>query len=130
MKKKNRNLTVKIRLTEEEFEAWKEKSLAFGSLSSMLRMAVETFDSKGKRNKIEFLDEFSKLLRSYDNQFSHVTGNLNQVVKRANQLAKVGGLDKNFLEKELYSQIINVNKNILAIKKMQKSIYSQLLNME
>lgn len=130
MKKKNRNLTVKIRLTEEEFEAWKEKSLAFGSLSSMLRMAVETFDSKGKRNKIEFLDEFSKLLRSYDNQFSHVTGNLNQVVKRANQLAKVGGLDKNFLEKELYSQIINVNKNILAIKKIQKSIYSQLLNME
>lgn len=130
MKKQNRNLTVKIRLTEEELEAWKEKSLAFGSLSSMLRMAVETFDSKGKRNKIEFLDEFSKLLRSYDNQFSHVTGNLNQVVKRANQLAKVGGLDKNFLEKELYSQIINVNKNILAIKKMQKSIYSQLLNME
>lgn len=130
MKKKNRTFKYDLRLTEEELISFKEKATHHDSVSSMIRKAVEALDHKKEKKKIEVLDEFAELLRSYDNQFSHVTGNLNQVVKRANQLAKVGGLDKNFLEKELYSQIINVNKNILAIKKMQKSIYSQLLNME
>lgn len=129
MQKKNRNQLHKVRLTEDELELFKAKAQSFSSVSSMIRKAVECLDDREKKNKIDLLEEFSTLLHQYDVQFSHVSGNLNQVVKQANQLAIGGVLGKSFFEKALYPQIVEVNKHILEIKKMQKSIFSKLLKL-
>lgn len=129
MKKGNKNLMLKFRLTEEELELFKEKAAKFNSISSMIRTAVIGLDDGASKSKIELLNEFSNLLHQYDVQFSHVTGNLNQTVKRANQLALSHNLQFSFFEEILYPQIVNINKHIIDIKKLQKSIFKQLLNL-
>lgn len=129
MKKEKRILKYDIRLTEEELEQFKKKAEGFSSVSSMIRIAVEHLDDRAKKSKIDLLDEFSALLRKYDLQFSHVAGNLNQVVKRANLLSLSHSLDIRFLEEVLYPQIIDTNKLIIEIKQMQKSIFSHILKL-
>lgn len=129
MKKENKTHSLKIRLTEEEFAQFKEKAKAYNSISSMIRIAVEGLDSRTSKSKIEILTEFSTLLQEYDSNFSHVTGSLNQVVKRANQLSLSKALDVSFLKETLYPQILDTNKLIIEIKKMQKSLFSNLLKL-
>lgn len=129
MKKEKRIKEYKIRLTEEELAQFKKKAEAYSSVSSMIRTAVEHLDDKAKKSKIETLDEFSTLFHQYDVRFSHVTGNLNQIVKRANQLSLSGSLDVRFLEESLFPEIVNANKFILEIKRMQKSVFSHLLKL-
>ena len=108
---------------------FKEKATKFNSVSSMIRIAVSGLEDGASKSKIELLNEFSDLLHQYNVQFSHVTGNLNQVVKRANQLALSHNLQLSFFEEALYPQIVNINKQIIEIKKIQKSIFKQLLNL-
>lgn len=129
MKKSNKKLKLDIRLTEEEMTLFKEKATKFNSVSSMIRIAVSGLEDGASKSKIELLNEFSDLLHQYNVQFSHVTGNLNQVVKRANQLALSHNLQLSFFEEALYPQIVNINKQIIEIKKIQKSIFKQLLNL-
>lgn len=130
MQNKNRNLKYDLRITEEELALFKEKAKHYGSVSAMIRKAVEVLDDRERKSKIELVEEFGNKLHHFDVQFSHVAGNLNQVVKRANQLAIGGILNNSFFEKELYPQIVIINKHILEIKKMQKSIFKQLLAMK
>lgn len=106
------------------------KALSHGGISSMVRKAVKQLDDKRMKSKIELLEEFSSLLREYDVQLGHVSGNLNQVVKRANQLSIGGVLSISFLEKQLYPQIIEVHKEIIEVKRLQKSIFRKILNMK
>lgn len=129
MKKSNRNLTCKFRLTEEEFEVFKKKAAAYNSMAAMIRFAVNVLDNDASKSKIEWLNEYSTLLRQYDTQFSHAVGNLNQVVKRANTLAISRNLTFSFFEKTLYPEIVNINKLIIEIKTLQKSIFKTLLKL-
>lgn len=129
MKKEKKTHSLKIRLTEEEFAQFKKKAEAYNSISSMIRIAVEGLDCRTSKSKIEILTEFSTLLQEYDLNFSHVTGSLNQVVKRANQLSLSKTLDVSFLKETLYPQILDTNKLIIEIKRMQKSLFSNLLKL-
>ena len=78
MQKKNRTFIYKVRLTEDEFELFKEKAAAFGSLSAMVRKAVECLDSQISKHKIDWLEEFSDILHHNNVLLSHISGNLNQ----------------------------------------------------
>lgn len=130
MQKNNRLENYKVRLTKEELALFKEKAKHYGSVSAMIRKAVEVLDDRERKSRFELLEEFGEKLHQSDVQLSHVAGNLNQVVKRANQLAIGGILHTSFFENVLYPQIVIINKHILEIKKMQKSIFKQLISMK
>ena len=129
MQKKNRTFIYKVRLTEDEFELFKEKAAAFGSLSAMVRKAVECLDSQISKHKIDWLEEFSDILHHNNVLLSHISGNLNQVVKRANELAVKQSLPFSFFEQELYPEIVEVNKQIIELKKVQKKAFLQVLKL-
>ena len=81
MQQKNRKTSkCDIRLSPEEFELFKEKAAAFGSLLAMVRKAVECLDSQISKHKIDWLEEFSDILHHNNVLLSHISGNLNHGV--------------------------------------------------
>ena len=128
-KKNSKTSKCDIRLSQEEFELFKEKAAAFGSLSSMIRKAVECLDNQVSKHKIDWLEEFSQKLHHNNVLLSHISGNLNQVVKRANELAVKQSLPFSFFEQELYPEIVEVNKQILELKQVQKKVFLQALKL-
>lgn len=129
MKKQNRIKAYKLRLTEAEMELFKKKAERYTSLSAMVRVAVEQLDSRASKKKIDILDEFGALLHQQDVLLSHLSGNFNQAVKRANQLSINKQLSISFFEKKLFPQIEDIHKSIIDIKKTHKAIFRQLLNL-
>lgn len=129
MQKKNHIIRYEIRLTEEEKQQFELKAQGFHSMSAMIRTAVAQLDDQATKCKIEWLQEFSTQLRHNDMLLSHITGNLNQVVKRANELAVASSLPFSFFEIQLYPEIVKVHKAILDLKQLQKKTFSQLLKM-
>lgn len=129
MQKKNRKFLQKVRLTEEEKSLFETKAKAYQSMSSMIRAAVEQLDDHASKCKIEWLEEFSSQLHHNDVLLSHISGNLNQVVKRANELALASSLPFSYFEIYLYPEIVKVHKCILELQRLQAKTYTRLLRL-
>lgn len=126
MQKKNRTFKYDIRLSDDEKEQFLNKSKGFPSMSSMIRAAVEQLDDHASKCKIEWLEEFSSQLHHNDVLLSHISGNLNQVVKRANELALASSLPFSYFEIYLYPEIVKVHKCILELQRLQAKSYTRL----
>ena len=130
MKEKNRRFQFLIRLSETERELFTSKSAAFGSVSSMIRTAVERLDLREIKSRYARLEEFSELFRSFDLQFRGISANLNQAMHHANRLAIGDTLTKAYFTETLIPLSLEINKQILECKKYQKMIYAKLLSMD
>lgn len=129
MKKQNKTQSYKIRLTEAEMALFKHKAEDYASLSAMIRRAVEQLDNRASKQKIDLLDEFGALLHQQEVLLSHISGSLNQVVKRANQLSVSKQLAMPFFEQMLFPKISEAHKLVLDIKQTHKAIFRQMLKM-
>lgn len=90
--RKNKTSYIKVRMTPEEVSRYKEKASAYPNLSDYVRTALEEYSNVNAKRKIELTKELIKLYQEYKVEFSHLGGNLNQSVKLANELNKVGKL--------------------------------------
>lgn len=89
-KLQNRNRRIEIRLTEDEYARIKEKSVGFCSIGHYVRSAIKEFSDINAKQKLEQLNELADLYQAYRDDMSHLSGNLNQSVKRANELSVAG----------------------------------------
>ena len=119
-----------IRLSETERELFTSKSAAFGSVSSMVRTAVERLDLREIKSKYARLEEFTELFRSFDLQFRGVSANLNQAMHHANSLAIGDNLTKSYFAETIIPLSQSIHKDIMECKKYQKMIYAKLLSMD
>ncbi len=69
------------------------------------------------------------LYKKYQQELSWIGGNLNQVVKRANELAIIGKLDQLYYENLLYPRIMEIQELICEIKDEQQKIVKKLIKM-
>ena len=67
------------------------------------------------------------LYKKYQQELSWIGGNLNQVVKRANELAIIGKLDQLYYENLLYPRIMEIQELICDIKDEQQEIVLKLI---
>ena len=65
----------------------KEKSGLFHSVSHYILSAVQEFSNVDVKERIELIRELGEFYRKNQKELSWAGGNLNQVVKRANELA-------------------------------------------
>lgn len=130
MKEKNRRFQFLIRLSETERELFTSKSAAFGSVSSMVRTAVERLDLREIKSKYARLEEFTELFRSFDLQFRGVSANLNQAMHHANSLAIGDNLTNSYFAETIIPLSQSIHKDIMECKKYQKMIYAKLLSMD
>ena len=110
--KEQRNKYIKVRMTQEEVRAFKEKSADYKTVSHYVRKALEEYSNVSVRRQLELMQELGSFYRRYQSELSHIGGSLNQTVKRANELAVAGLLPPSYI-REVLMPIIQDTQNIV-----------------
>ena len=113
-KLRNRTKRIEIRLTEDEYVRIKKQSASFGSVGHYIRSAIKEFSDINAKQKLDLLNELGNYYQEYRDDLSHISGNLNQSVKRANELAIAGLLTSSYISQVLMPQI-DSTKNTLGL---------------
>ena len=112
-----RNRRIELRLTEPEAEFIREKSKGYASVSQYIRDAVAEFSDTDAKRRLVLINELGQFYREYHNELFHLSANLNQVVKRANELAVAGLLTKSYLEKTVIPAVWSIEGTVSALRK-------------
>lgn len=103
---------IEILLTDEELAALKAKAGPFGSLSCYIRSALKEFSDADAKARMEALEKMAAASRKFSADLAWAGGNLNQAMKRANELAVLGLLTVAYY-KETVLPSINNTKTVL-----------------
>ena len=119
---KQRTERFEMRLTPEEAAGIREKSKRYHSVSNFIRMAVNEFSDTDAKTRLELCNDTARLCRKFQGELSWMGSNLNQAVKRANELAVAGLLSESYFKDILAPLIEGVEKMIKAVKSEQYDI--------
>lgn len=111
-----------MRLTPEEAAGIREKSKRYHSVSNFIRMAVNEFSDTDAKTRLELCNDTARLCRKFQDELSWMGSNLNQAVKRANELSVAGLLSESYFKDILAPMIEGVEKMIKAVKSEQADI--------
>lgn len=78
---------LEIRISLKQEMMIKLKTENYKLMSNMIQEAIRQFDETGTMRKIEKLNEMVELYKKYHQELSWLSGNLNQVINRACELA-------------------------------------------
>ena len=127
MNETNRNHVCKVRLNEEELQLFQKKAQSYGgNTSAMIRDAVNRFDDKRTRGRIEAMTTLISFYNKYQQQLSWLGGNFNQVMHRANELAIDDKLNESYFHKVIMPQAQSILKAIRGIKAELDTIHEHL----
>lgn len=91
----NKTKFIKVRVTEDEYNHLKERASKFnGKFSTLIRLALKDFGDMRAKDKFDFIDEYIRYWKEHDLELRRIGANLNQSVKRVNELALVGKMTK------------------------------------
>lgn len=114
--KNQRTKVFQLRLTSDELLNLKEKAVPYQSVSNYIRQAVQEFTHVDVRQQIEMMQDLRAFYRKFQNELSWAGSNLNQSVKRANELAVAGLLTPGYVNEVLLPSIQDVQNILKRIK--------------
>ena len=104
-------------MTPEEVRAFKEKSAEYKTVSHYVRKALEEYSNVSVRRQLELMQELGSFYLRYQNELSHIGGNLNQAMKRPNELAVAGLLPPSYIREVLLPVIRDTQNIVNGIKR-------------
>lgn len=114
---KQRTKVFQLRLTPEEAALLKEKSKNYDSVSHYIRSAVAEYSNVNAKHKLELIQELGSFYRKFQYELSHISGNLNQSVKRANELSVARLLSPSYIHDVLMPTILETQVALNEVKK-------------
>lgn len=114
---RQRTKVFQLRLTPDEAALLKEKSEPYGSVSHYIRCAVAEYSNIHVRQRLELIQELGMFYRKFRNELSWAGGNLNQSVKRANELSVAGPLPPSYVREVLLPAILETQRILNGIKR-------------
>lgn len=120
---------IKVRMTEEEVKMLKEKAADYDSVSHYVRCAIEEYSNINAKQRLELINELGAFYRKYWDELSWAGGNLNQSVKRANELAVAGKLVPYYIDKVLLPQIQTTQKALSEIKRALDTVTDKAIKL-
>ena len=105
-----------LRLTSDELLNLKEKAVPYQSVSNYIRQAVQEFTHVDVRQQIEMMQDLRAFYRKFQNELSWAGSNLNQSVKRANELAVAGLLAPSYVYEVLLPSIQDMQETLNKLK--------------
>lgn len=106
-----------LRLTPEEYASLKEKSASYTSVSHYIRSAIAEYSDINAKRKLQLLNDLGEFYRKFQNELSWAGGNLNQSVKRANELSVAGLLSGTYISEVLMPAVSEVQKTLDTMKR-------------
>lgn len=117
-----RTKVFQLRLTEDELAQYKQKAEDFDSVSHFIRTAVAEYSNVPVKQKLDLIRNLGLFYQKYQNELSWAGSNLNQSVKRANELAQAGLLPPAYLQQVLLPAIQDTLNLITEIKQNLDSV--------
>ena len=114
---RQRTKVFQLRLTPDEAALLKEKAEPYGSVSHYIRCAVAEYSNIHVRQRLELIQELGMFYRKFRNELSWAGGNLNQSVKRANELSVAGLLPPSYVREVLLPAILETQRILNGIKR-------------
>ena len=118
---------IEIYLNKKDAALFEKKAAHYKFWGPFIRDAVKQFNDKGTVRKLDALNEMVSLYKKHQDELSWIGGNLNQAVKRANELAKIGKLDHFYYSNLLFPRIKEIQELICEIKDEQQEIVKKLI---
>lgn len=114
--KNQRTKVFQLRLTSDELLNLKEKAVPYQSVSNYICKAVEEFTHVDVKQQIEMMQDLCAFYRKFQNELSWAGSNLNQSVRRVNELAVAGLLSPGYVNEVLLPSIQDVQNILKRIK--------------
>ena len=114
--KNQRTKVFQLRLTADELLNLKEKAVPYQSVRNYIRKAVEEFTHVDVKQQIEMMQDLCAFYRKFQNELSWAGSNLNQSVRRVNELAVAGLLSPGYVNEVLLPSIQDVQNILKRIK--------------
>ena len=114
--KNQRTKVFQLRLTSDELLNLKEKAVHYQTVSNYIRKAVEEFTHEDVKQQIEMMQDLCAFYRKFQNELSWAGSNLNQSVRRVNELAVAGLLSPGYVNEVLLPSIQDVQNILKRIK--------------
>lgn len=115
--KNNRTKNFQMRITSDEYEWLKEKSASYTSVTHFVRSTLAEYSNIIIKQKLELINELGSYYRKVQNELSWAGGNLNQSVKRANELAVARLLTPSYIQEVLFPTVQDIQHTINEIKR-------------
>lgn len=125
-----RTKRIEIRLTQEEAEAIRKNASGYSSLGHYIRCAVSEYSNIHAREQLRLMNTLGDYYRDYQNQLSWAGSNLNQSVKRANELAVAGLLTPAYIRDVLMPVVSATQDSINSLKSELEKLTKQALRFQ
>lgn len=102
---KNKTKTIRLRVTDEEYMILKKKSEKFQTVSGYLRCAISEFSDADVRMKLDLRKNIAEKYSAIDEKLAHLGGNLNQTMRKINELSKAGLPTATILRREMLPKV-------------------------
>lgn len=96
---------IEILFTDAELERLKDRSKSFSSISSYIRLAIAEFSDRDMKSRMDAVELMTAFYRRHKDELGWAGGNLNQAMKRANELAVAGLLTEAYYKEVLLPSI-------------------------
>ena len=117
---------IELYLKPKDVALFEKKAIRYRCMSSMIRDAVKQFNDLATHRKIEALNGMVDLYKKHQQELSWLGGNLNQTVKRVNELAISGELNQSYFDEVLFPQVREIQEFLHDIKEEQHQIAKKL----
>ena len=118
---------IEIYLSPKDAALFEKKAVHYKNWGPFIRDAVKQFNDIATLRRIDALNEMTALYKKYQQELSWIGGNLNQAIKRANELAIIGELTQSYFEDILSPQVREIQELICDIKDEQSLIVKKLI---
>lgn len=109
---------IKVRMTPEEQSTLKEKLKEKKmTIATYVRSAMADYSNTDARQRLELTNNLGTFYRKFREELSWAGSNLNQSVKRANELAVAGLLPPSYIREVLMPVILETQKTLNEIKR-------------
>ena len=126
-KEKYKYKRIEIYLSPKDAALFEKKAVLYKNWGPFIRDAMKQFNDIGTHRKIEALNEMTGLYKKHQQELSWIGGNLNQVVKRVNELAIIGELTQSYFDDVLFPQVREIHSLICEIKDEQYQIVKKIM---
>ena len=117
---------IEVYLTPKDAALFEKKAVHYKNWGPFIRDAVKQFNDLGTHRKLETLTEMVNLYKKHQDELSWLGGNLNQAMKRANEMAQNKELSQSYYDEILFPQIREIQVFLLDIKEELHQIAKKL----
>ena len=113
---------IEVYLTPKDAALFEKKAVHYKNWGPFIRDAVKQFNDIGTHRKLEALNEMVNLYKKHQDELSWIEGNLNQAMKRANEMAQSNELSRFYFDEILFPQVREIQEFLRDIKEEQHQI--------